>query len=113
MFCEFLSIAVKEVTVLKLLPQAITLSRRKWNFLNHGAFHCLAHPVIHEHWIDVYCLNDPEYLSVRYMALMENRTDARFLRELTVKNWFASILSDRGKMLRHRKSDFQIKNIVR
>ena len=90
----FRSIIVKEVTIFNMLT--ITLSRRKWTFLNHGAFHCLAHQIKSETSIDIYCTNDPEYLSTRYLTFMENRREGNFLGQLSAKDWFASILSNRG-----------------
>ena len=92
--------SVQQVLESTLLPTNITLSRRKWSFLNLGAVHCLKHLIESNEYLDIYCLNDPEYLSARYLAILDITTTktAGFFEQLNAKNWFVSILSDRGNL---------------
>ena len=96
---ELLFVVVEEVMQSKMLPVTITLSKRKWSFYNHGAIYCLAHLIKRETFVDIYCLNDPEYLSSRYLSLMVVRTAGDFFEQLRSKNWFVSILSNKGKFI--------------
>ena len=75
---------------------SVLLSRKRWNFFNHGAYHCLSQQSETDMGIDIYCLNDPEYLSTRYLALLEIGQSENTLDRLRSAFWSVWILSDRG-----------------
>ena len=78
----------------------ILLSNYKWQLWHHGALHCLQHPVTTKDKVDIYCINDPEYLSVRYVAIDENLHYGGFIQSVLSRLWSVWVFTDRGMFLR-------------
>ena len=80
---------------IKFNSVSILLSRMKWNFLHHGAWHCLQYR--NESDGTFYCINDDEYLSVRYITIQD--VSGTVLGNLWTRTWSIWLISDRGKLL--------------
>ena len=72
---------------------AILLSRMKWYFLHLGAWHCLQYQ--NESDGNIYCLNDDEFLSVRYITIQD--LSGTVLQKLWARVWSVLLVSGRGE----------------
>ena len=73
------------------------MSRQKWSFLNNGAIHCLAHKIKRKTGLEIHCLNDVEYRTVRYLTLQDNSSPPDLIWKLKIGEYTLWLLSDKGK----------------
>ena len=101
---SFVIIAVPEYSIWsRTSAPSILLSHNQWLIFNHGAWLCLQYVINKDTEIEINCVNEPEYLSVSYIAIRGNDASSSVLVDkLLTRSWSAWIFTDRGKVHKSR-----------
>ena len=101
-YCVFLLVDYGYRTEGRLSTPSILLSHKQWSIFNHGSWLCLQYLISEKAELNIHCVNEPEFLSVSYIAIKGDDDDSSVLVEkLLLRSWSAWIFTDRGKPLRH------------